>query len=193
MAFLLASDLANTDFVNSVPNPDDLLSVRFEVRRVKNTFKSDVTGVPVFEDRDFVVIELPGDKLNMIDTLATEEHKVRFTRQWQEFSLGREDIIKGTPLEDWQALQPGQLEELKYYKFKTVEQFANASFGLVQKMGGFYVALQERARKELKIYADNLLASELQERDEQLKAQSDLIKGLQDQLSELIKTVNSKK
>ena len=51
------------------------------------------------QEYDFIRINVPGDKSLAIDTIADDNHKARFARQWQAYK-GLKDI-KGTPMEEW--------------------------------------------------------------------------------------------
>lgn len=105
--------------------------------------------------KPFVRIVVPGDKTNIIDQPARDDHKRRFQRQWLHFlSTSGESQIIGTPLTQWNKERPeelteGQLSELIILKFQTTEQVAIASDSQIQRMGMGAAGLRERARSFL--------------------------------------------
>lgn len=143
----LASDMDNKDFQGAISNPDDLLDVTFERRMIKNEFKSEQEGKTVVEERDFIIIQSPGDTLNVIDTYATESYKRRFRKQWNSYIKNNHLEQEGTLLSEWGIPSTEHQETLARAKFKTVEQFAAAPFNIVQKMGMGFIELQDMAKK----------------------------------------------
>ena len=133
---LLASDSANQQFMGA-HNPDSRLAVQFYSRLVKNDFESEKQQRSIHASVDFVRIMTPGDKLNIVDTFAREDHKTRFPIQWHAYK-NRNDAnthIIGTPINEWSRISPSQAEELRGLKFYTVESVAGASDAQLQGIG----------------------------------------------------------
>lgn len=131
----LASDLDNKEFVNP-QNPDAQLTVRFYSKPAKNEFKTQLEGRPIYEDRDYIEIMIPGDKDNVIDTPAMDHHKQRFPFHWQHYkNTGGGNSQIGTPLEQWPLITAAQAAELKALKFFTVDSVAGASDEQITKIG----------------------------------------------------------
>lgn len=105
----------------------------------------------------YVRIMAPGDKTNIIEQPARDDHKQRFPRQWLYFQMQQnEDAAQqiGTPLSQWHRDYPeevnkDQIAELNILKFVTVEQLALASDGQLQRVGMGAVGLREKARQYL--------------------------------------------
>ena len=105
----------------------------------------------------YVRIMAPGDKTNIIEQPAKDDHKQRFPRQWLYFQMQQnEDAAQqiGTPLSQWHRDYPeevnkDQIAELNILKFVTVEQLALASDGQLQRVGMGAVGLREKARQYL--------------------------------------------
>ena len=175
----LATDEANPNFVGA-NDPDSRLWVRFYMRPLQNTFRTEAEGRPIFEDRLFIEIRIPGDNLNIIDRPAFDHDKARFPRHWAHFenTHGKDDQNIGTPLSQWPFLRPSQVEELKALKFHTVEQVAFASdqqvgnIGMVAGMSP--LSFRERAKLYLETAKDNSVAvkqaEELKKREEEIAA-----------------------
>lgn len=178
----LASDVDNPDFVGA-RNPDDTLWVRFESRKHLHQFKSEQAGHPVYEMVDFVTIQAPGDQLNVIERIATDKDKARFPRQWAHFmNTKTSGVVDGWAIEEWPLVNAAQAEELKYRKFFTVEQLAEAPDNVVQSLGMGYMELKQKAIIAVRNARDNSLvhkqAAELKKRDEQLAAMQEQINSL---------------
>jgi hypothetical protein len=136
-------------------NSDAVFAVRFYAKEQEIPFQTALEGRPIFEMRDFVRIEVPGNQLSIIDTLANEDHKRRFPIQWAAYqnTKGGEQIMPGTPLKDWALLNSAQAKELEHYRFYTVEQVANASDHNLQSIGMLAgmspISFREKARAYL--------------------------------------------
>lgn len=135
---------------------DQVFAVRFYAKEQEIPFQTATEGRPIFEMRDMVRIEVPGNQLSIIDTLANEDHKRRFPVQWagyQNTKAGAEQVMPGTPLRDWSLLNSAQAKELEHYRFYTVEQVANASDHNLQSIGMLAgmspISFREKARAYL--------------------------------------------
>ena len=121
------------------------LHVRFYKRAVKNEAVSILEQRPIFEDRDYVRIEIPGNQNTVIDTLVEDYHIASYPVEWARYqlTLTGDSGITGTPLTEWSLLSPATAENLRHYKFHTVEQVAGSSdaalmaIGMVAGMSGY--------------------------------------------------------
>jgi len=110
-----------------------------------------------YKGRAFVRIMTPGDKTNVIETFANDDHKMRFPRQWLAYQMKGSDetaMLIGVPLSRWRQENPGDLSEiqqaeLQILKFQTVEQVATATDAQLQRIGMGAPGLRERARAYL--------------------------------------------
>ena len=136
-------------------------------------------------EKQFVRIQNPGDKLNIIERPVEEEDKRRFPRQWLYFQMKNgEDQVLGTPLANWHKdcpdeLNKGQLEELQILKFQSVEQLATASDSQLQKVGMGSTGLREKAR----LYLTNKNKSESTKELEKTRSELEELKA---QMAELL-------
>jgi hypothetical protein len=181
--------------MSDVNNPDSRLSVKFYQRAINNEFKSNLEGRPIMEMRDFIIIEVPGDNLTVIDTFAVDEHKKRFPVQWARYQNEKTDgDVEGTLLHDWPILNAAVAAELKHFRFYTVEQIAEASDAQLNTLGmaaGMSpLSLRDKAKAFLSSAKGSALvqqqADELRKRDEELSA-------IKAQLAELTNTMNQPK
>jgi hypothetical protein len=101
---------------------DDQLYVRFYLKQTQNKAKTLEEGRPIFEDLPWIEIHQPGNKLSSTDRPATEADKRRFAKHWRAFSdLENQEVLTGTPLEQWPGITRSQIEELKYLKIRSIE------------------------------------------------------------------------
>ena len=181
--------------MSDVNNPDSRLNVKFYQRAINNEFKSNLEGRPIMEMRDFIIIEVPGDNLTVIDTFAVDEHKKRFPVQWARYQNEKTDgDVEGTLLHDWPILNAAVAAELKHFRFYTVEQIAAASDAQLNTLGmaaGMSpLGLRDKAKAFLSSAKGSALvqqqADELRKRDEELSA-------MKAQLAELTNIMNQPK
>lgn len=177
MSNMLASDLANPDFVNPI-NPDNTVGVRFYSKPLQDNYQTEQQGRPIFVDTDMVRITTPGDSLSVIDTIATEHYRKRFPRQWDFYVSKKEGdqmTVGRTPLSAWAKLSAAQVEELRHLKFYSVEDVANASdaalsnVGMIAGMGGH--AFRDAAQVYLRVAKDSSIAVRMEQENAALRAQ----------------------
>ena len=122
---------------SDVRGADALLSVRFYRKPIEIKDETLAQGRPIFKDADWIQIMTPGDQLNVIDTIARDNHKARFPQQWAAYQnkIGNQEEIVGTPVSAWPLVSMSQAEELKGIKFHTVESIANCSDQQLQRIG----------------------------------------------------------
>lgn len=156
------------------------LAVKFYKKPMEMEFESQVQGRPIVKMFDFVKIETPGNMLNVIDTYANQDHKDRFPLEWAKFVnsqvAGQEGDYMGTPLADWPLLNAAQAIELKYFKFYTVENIAEASDAHIHQIGGLAGMAPHALRDKAKAFlnrakesaADMAKVDEVAKRDQQI-------------------------
>jgi len=187
-------------------NADSRLAVTFYKRSVKQEDESIAAGRPIFKEFDFVRICVPGDNLTEIDTYAQESHKARFPRQWAHYQnqVGSQELIVGTPIEQWPLISRSQAEELKGIKFRTVEDVANCSDLQLQRIGmiagmsphGF----RDKAKQFLNLATESAEVAQkeaemqaLREENAKIKAETDAkLAQMQEQMSALLAAVAEK-
>lgn len=129
---------------------------------------------------DFVRIGIPGDKTVEIDTQATDQHKVRFKRQWKAYHQLKE--MDGTPIADWEEVPDGMKRDLEYQGFRYIEQLALApDAAFARMMGG--VTLRNKAQ--------TYLAKGKVSNDAIIKQQALQIEELQEKMALLMEALNN--
>lgn len=175
---------------------DSKLYVQFYVRPVMNNFKSSQEGRPIYEEKEYVRIVIPGDSKTTVDCPVDETFRNRFPQQYDKFKRGLEQAVEGTPLEMWPQMTVGLCAELKAMNVFTVEQLASLDDGKAQRIMGNF-DLRRRAQAFLDAAqgeaASNRLTMELEKRDDEialLKQQMQQILESQKTKPETVKAFN---
>lgn len=192
---------------SDVRGADENLYAEFYIKPVKQNFASEEAGRPIFKDVVYVKIMTPSDQLSQIDTIAREDHKARFPRQWAYFQnkqAGQQQVV-GTPVGEWPQLTASAAEELRALKFYTVELIANANDGQLQKIGMIAGmsphSLRDKARAFLNLANDSAEEAKreaelqaLREENEKIKAETDRkLAEMQEQMKALLLMASEKK
>ena len=122
------------------------LHVEFYIESVKQEFKSEEAGRPIYEDAEFVKILIPGDKNYSVEREASRADKERFPLEYARFKNGmkEEEQAVGTPLKHWPAMTRSMAKEFASFNVHTVEQLAAMSDTSKQAFG---MGAQEWSRK----------------------------------------------
>lgn len=142
-------------------------------------------GRPMFTSREYVSIIVPGDKLNIIKRPAMDLDKRRFAAKYAAFKSGNEQIADGTPIESVPWITREQVEELKFFHVRTLENLANIPDMHAQKFMGIN-KLRQKARDHIALAKENAPALRLQE---ETRRKDEQIAALQKQLTDLAATV----
>lgn len=123
------------------------------IKYAKDGTKTEVkpAGRPIYDDVEFIEIVTPGDKLNVPKRPMRAHDKKRFATEYARWvAMGRGDgPLTGTPLKEWPLISRSQVEELAYFKIRTVEELAGTTDGNAQTLGAHYGLLREKAREYL--------------------------------------------
>ncbi len=160
---------------------DDKLYVRFHTHPKQSKSKTAEAGRPIFVDTEYVTIMVPGDKTSIVSRPAYDRDKQRFAKQYAAFKNNQDDVLVGTPLEQWPGIKRSQVEEMKYFNIRTVEQLADLSDTHSQQFMGVN-ELKKRAQAFLAAAEDNAanekLAAELAIRDDEITALKQAVEEL---------------
>lgn len=116
---------------------DNKLHVQFYSRPVLLKTESEAAERPIYKDVDHIRILVPGDKLNQIDRVASEDDIRRFAEHWAKYKAGKGNEVVGTRLEVVPWMTRSKVEEYRFFNIHTVEQLASASDEVGQKFPGF--------------------------------------------------------
>jgi len=167
---------------------DEVLLVKFFLEPVQNKAKSKEEGRPIFEDKEFVQIMVPGDKDSVVIRQAFEADKARFPQHYAAFKNKTGDILEGTPLSAWPMVTRAQVEELAFFNVRTVEQLAGMADAQAQKFMGIK-QLQSLARVFLEDAGKKAplmkMQKDLEERDATIVAMQKQMDAMNTQLEKM--------
>lgn len=126
---------------------------QFFTDSVKLGFRSEQEGRPIYEEREFVKILIPGDRLNAVVEPVSAAHKDRWPEAYKAFRAGLEMPVEGTPLKEWPQVNSSQVKELAHFNIHTLEHLAGLNDIQLQHMMMGGRTLREQARKTLEVAA----------------------------------------
>jgi hypothetical protein len=162
----------------------------FYNKAVPNPAKAAQEGRPVHENKVFVRIAPPGERLNIVEREATENDKMRFPMQWEQFRKNKQQVIEGTPIELLYPDQPAIAATLRGNGVQTVEMCADLSAHAIENVGmgcqtwvNYAKRYIEASRKGANESAHRREIEQIQRENKTLKSQ---IKMLKDQLDNVM-------
>lgn len=170
---------ANGDFAKY--GDDSSLYVEFYIEPVHLVALSEKEGRALYEDREFIIIQSPGNK-NKVVRQATDIDKARFSRQFAAFKAQGDQAAIGLPLGEWGALTKAQVLEFKAMQIHTVEQLAGLPDSALNWLGANETRL--KAQEYLKKF-DQTAIKDLQDKFDKLQTQhAELIEKLNNKSAE---------
>lgn len=171
---------------------DDRLMIKFEMFPHPNEIKSLEAGHPVYDDREYITIIVPGDKNSIVHRPVWAQDRTRFARQYAAFKNGLSQEVTGLPLTMWGGMKLSQAKEFEYFNVKTVEQLAGMSDGNGIAIHGFQ-ELKQRAKDYLAFTKEQQpmlqMRAEIESRDTQIATLNEQFTALTTQLNQLMKLV----
>lgn len=174
-----------------VTNSRDTAFARFYTKAVQNNFLSEREARPIFENHEFVEITFPADRRTIVDRRVKGEDKQRWPRQYAAFRSDQDQISDGMPLDQYAGLTAADVEELKFFKVRTVEQLAGLTDQNLSDMPPGVRKFRDAAARYLSQAAGNApvekLAAEVAQRDDTIAAMQEQMASMRKQIEELQK------
>ena len=146
----MLNDINPEDFSsNSNSAMDERLMVRFFIKSKQDHTATLAEGRPIFKDKEYVEIRIPGNRDAQACRPATWADKQRFSKHYEAFKSRISAPEEGTPLIEWPLISRSFAEELAFMHVKTVEQLAELSDTYAGKLHGGY-GLKTKAAEWLK-------------------------------------------
>jgi hypothetical protein len=171
---------------------DKNLLVRFEVRPVKNEFRSTKEGRAIYEDCEYISIITPGSR-DILTTPLDEGYKRRFQERYDKWKKTHQDSNPaGTILSEVPWITRSLAAELNYCNIFTIEQLATMTDTDATRMN-LMGAHDLRARAKRFVEAAKgeapmlQMEAELKARDSTIMTLQEQIKGLQTAVEKLQK------
>lgn len=184
-----ATEMAMTNF-DARTAGDKNLWVQFGLEPMEDSAASATEGRPIFKEIEHIKIMQPGNKESIIIRPITEKDKSRFRQQYENWKAGREEEVSGTPLAKWPGVTRAQVEELKFFNVRTVEQLAEMADAHAQKFMGVN-NLRRLAREYIQKGKEGAMSAQmldaLKAKDNQIAALQEALNGLQAEVSKLKK------
>ena len=128
---------------------DEFLRVIFYMHPKLNRLKSDKEQRPIYEEVPYVSIMTPGNKDSIIQRPASAMDKKRFAEKFRAFEAQEsQEAVEGTLLDEWAGVTRSQVNELKFFNIRTVEQLVGMSDANAQNIMGVQL-LKQKAQKYL--------------------------------------------
>lgn len=118
----------------------------FKLVQIENKAKSREAGRPIFEDREYVEIIIPGSKNERPVRPVREQDKERWPDEYRRFKEGQEEAQDGTPLEQWPRMTRSRVYELKAVGVFSVEDLAALTDANLSNIGPDGRELREAAQ-----------------------------------------------
>jgi len=138
---------------------------RFYVKTAIDERASRKEGKQIFIDVEMVEIITPGDKLNVPHVPVTEYYMQRYSRQYDAFKKGMENVPDGFRLEAWPHISAAAVATLKASNCHTVEQLSEFAEGNRPRLPDFF-KLQQKAKEFLEAQKDSSVVISLQTKAE---------------------------
>lgn len=155
---------------------------RFFMKAVQRMGDSERAGRPIFVEKEFVEILIPGDNRTVRVAEVSDEHRARWPQHYEAFKKGQEAPLNGTPLEAWPALNTAQVAELKALRVFTVEDLANMNESFYSNVGMGTRDLAKKAKAFLELAAGT---ADVQRMEAELSRRDAEIADLKRQIAEL--------
>jgi hypothetical protein len=140
-------------------------------------------GRPIYKDVEYIEITIPGDRNNIPDRPVTDLDRRKFAEQYKAWKAGDEEQLVGTPLAKWPGITRSQVEELRYFHVRTVEQLADVSDSNAQSMGPI-LKLRQRARDFLEASKGTAPLEAVRAQLQAKESENDALKKQLDQVQE---------
>jgi len=179
---------------------DKTIMAIFSEEVIKNDYKSDAEGRPIYDVRIQLELQYPGDntKNNKIQFSPEEGDRgniwtQRFARQWAAFKAQKEQVPDGRPVETWAVLDKKRVMELKGMGYHTIEQVAAMTDMNGPKMGLDWRKLRDQAIATLKPEEGAVAISKLTLENEELKNRLDAMEKQMQSLAQATSKVKEEK
>ena len=107
----------------------------FYNKSIHNPVRSQQEGRPVFEDRVFIRVAPPGERLNIVDRPATRADQQRWPVQFAQFQQNKEQTPEGTPIDLLYPEKPAVAATLRANGVHTIEQCSELSGNAIDSIG----------------------------------------------------------
>ena len=146
---------------------DDKLFVEFYKDTLIQERESFEKGRPIYTEKIFIRIMVPGDRRSIIERPVDNVDKMRFKAQYEAYmETGGNDAL-GTPLASVSWMNKARVKEYEFFGIRTVEQLAGAPDSVSSSFMGFHD--DQRMARGVVEGADKVeLRQELDDKDQRI-------------------------
>lgn len=149
------------------------LRVRFYKKSKENKTKTKEAGRPIHDLLDYMELQVPGDRTNIIHRPVKDEDKQRFAPQWKAYEAQQDqEQASGTPLSVLGLFAQNRIDDLRYQGIVTAEQFAAVTDDNLTKLGPIARSEREKCQRILEAAKSRApmlkLEAQLDEKDKQI-------------------------
>jgi hypothetical protein len=176
---------------------DKSLFVTFNLEPHLNQTKTSQEGRPIYEEKEYIMIMVPGDKDSIVHRPVSDMDKMRFADRYDRWvrKVG-DERLEGTPLKAVGFLNGAQIKELEFFNCYSVEQLAAMSDANASKFLGMH-NIRQRARDYVQAAKDAAplasIRAELETKDSQLAAALQAIQEQGERIKQLEEAGAAKK
>lgn len=175
----MARDVAdfNVEDFNSREAGDRSVYCKFFLHPVEDQVASADQGRPIYNEHEYIEIRAAGNATNVVVRRATDMDKRRFSGAYRMFKEGHAEQMVGTPLTEVPWMSKSQIEELMYFRIRTLEQLSAVGDDVCTRMPGLFelkrkaIIVMERADKAAPILS-------LKKENDELRNELDTLKGI---------------
>jgi len=91
-------------------------------------------GREIYEDRNYIEIQVPGQKNQIVKREVQDKDKVEYPAEWNAYDDGT-DAVVGSPIDHLPGMTPSKEKELQALGIYTIEQLAALDEPGIQKVG----------------------------------------------------------
>lgn len=161
---------------------DKTLLVTFSYKAIKNESKSTAEGRAVFDNVEWIKIQIPGSK-DSTERKVTENDKRRFHARYSEWKTSGDVPVDGIPLREWPMVSASQVAEFAALNIMTVEQLSAVSDSHLANLGMGGRTLRDRSISYLAQAKESGFAMRVAQENKTLKSELERTQELLAQLS----------
>jgi len=164
--------------------------VRFYIKAKEDPEKSASEGRPIYVDREYIEIRAPGNQTNIVDRPVSDKDKQDYRRAYAMFKAGDAEQVIGTPLSEVTWITRSQVEELSYWRVRTLEQLAAVGDDVCSRHPGL-TTLKNKAIQFVAKSEANAPFIALHEKNKKLEEEMAAMKQAMEEQTAIIRSLQS--
>lgn len=167
---------------------DESLNVVFRWQPVINAAASRDAGRPIYERKAFVMINTPGEQLQIIDREVKDTDKARWPRQWDAFEKSQAFVPEGAPIELLFPTNPEIAMMLRQTGIHTIELCSRLTPHAIDTLG---MGAQDWKTRATRYLESSKKGVEYHEIEKMKEAHTHETNALQNQINDLIQQIQA--